>query len=64
MKSDKSKLKSRIKELEVLEVNLKAQADKKMEEGQFLQQEIAQINTSRLKNMGAIEELKKQVDTV
>ena len=64
MKSDKSKLKSRIKELEVLEVNLKAQADKKMEVGQFLQQEIAQINTSRLKNMGAIEELKKQVDTV
>ena len=50
---------TRIKELETEDLKLKLSAENLLVRGQEIQQQIAQVNTARLKLMGAIEELKR-----
>ena len=61
MKSEKKNLKSRIKELQAKDSELRLKAEKLLQQGQALQQSIAQINTERIKTQGALEELGRQI---
>ena len=61
IKDRNKSIRERIKQLEIKDKELQGSAQALLQRGQQLQQEIATINTERLKLQGGIEELKKQV---
>ena len=52
-------VRERVKELESKGIHMKVDVERLTQQIQGIQQRIAQINTERLKLMGAIEELKR-----
>lgn len=61
VREQKAVTRDRIKELKAKDVDLQKDNERIMQQGQMLNQKIAQNNTERLKIIGAIEELEKQI---